>query len=108
VSGEIVKRQNDDAAPAVAQINFSIQAAPPLNVPLVTTVTETGAGIGLSNPRTFPSTDTAAALAPSGHLRDGTPADSSAVTSDGTSMLTARDDDGSVGAPLLFPDGGQG
>jgi hypothetical protein len=108
VSGEIVKRQNDDAAPAVAQINFSIQAAPLLNVPPVTNVTETGAGIGLSNPPTFPSADTAAALAPSGHRQDGTPADVSAVTSDGTSMRTARDDDGSVGAPLLFPDGGQG
>jgi hypothetical protein len=105
VSGEIVKRQNDDAAPAVAQINFSIQAAPLPDVPPVTNVTETGAGIGLSNPPAFPSTDTAAALAPSGHRQDGTPAESSAMTSDATLMLTARDEDGSVGAPLPFPDG---
>jgi hypothetical protein len=59
-------------------------------------------------PPAFSSTDTAAALARSSHPQDGTPAESSAVTSDGTLMLTARDDDGSVGAPLLFPDLRQG
>jgi hypothetical protein len=108
VSGEILKRQNEDAAPAVAQINFAIQAAPLPDVPPVTNVTETGAGIGLSTPPAFRSTDTAAALAPGGHRQDGTPADSSAVTFEGTLMRSARDDDGSVGAPPLFPDGGQG
>src|SRR5262249_10566693 len=110
---EIVKRQND-AAPAVAEINFSIQAAPLPDVPLVTDVAENGAGIGLTNLRALLSNDAApavdATLAPSGHLQKGAHAQDggAALTLDPNMVLTSLNDDGSVGAPLVFPDRGQG
>jgi len=112
LSGEIVKRQNDDptdVASAVAQMTFSIQAAPQLNVgPLVTATADTGAGTSLSSARTFPSMDTATALALSRNVQGDTLAEYSAVTPDTGSGLSAPDADGSAGAPLVFPDRGEG